>query len=178
MFVINQPEKGPAWALDSGAIVNDEETLTQPGRLGGGKYQQHRAVVEEFLPGREFTVAVLGRGDSASYSRPPEWFAGDGFHRFPILEVDNASRSRGNFGYKAKTRTMEKMRTRLPLPGDVEIHLAEGELQTLAIPCHLAIGATEYPVSTSVWTQKAIHAVGDQHAAGLTPDFSDHMCHR
>ena len=44
--------------------------------------------IETFLPGREFTVGVLGRSYAKLYSRNPEWYEKDGFHRFPILELD------------------------------------------------------------------------------------------
>jgi len=47
------------------------------------------ALVEEYLSGREFTVGVLGRHDAALYSAYPDLFGDDGFHRFPVLEVDH-----------------------------------------------------------------------------------------
>jgi len=45
------------------------------------------ALVETFLPGREFTVGIMGRPDVKLYSRHPEWYEKDGFHRFPVFGI-------------------------------------------------------------------------------------------
>jgi D-alanine-D-alanine ligase len=60
-------------------------------------------LVEAFLPGREFTVGFIGNpGDPSRRSRP--WlYDQDGYHFFPVLEIDNAiSISPGVYGHDAK----------------------------------------------------------------------------
>ena len=73
--------------VDMNAIVNNEKELRERAEYIINTYQQP-ALVETFLPGREFTVGIMGRADAKIYSRHPEWYEKDGFHRFPILELD------------------------------------------------------------------------------------------
>ncbi len=75
--------------VDMNAIVNNEKELRERAMYIVNTYQQP-ALVETFLPGREFTVGILGRSDAKLYSRHPEWYEKDGFHRFPVLELDSS----------------------------------------------------------------------------------------
>jgi len=75
--------------VDLKAIVKNEKELRERAMYIINTYQQP-ALVETFLPGREFTVGVMGRPDAKLYSRNPDWYEKDGFHRFPVLELDSS----------------------------------------------------------------------------------------
>src|SRR5215216_3678035 len=84
---VKPAREGTGMGVDMNAIVNNEQELRERVEYIINTYQQP-ALVETFLPGREFTVGVLGRADAKLCSRHPEWYEKDGFHRFPILELD------------------------------------------------------------------------------------------
>jgi D-alanine-D-alanine ligase len=85
---VKPAREGTGMGVDVKAIVNNEQELRERVLYVINTYQQP-ALVEIFLSGREFTVGVMGRSDSKLYSRHPEWYDKDGFHRFPILELDS-----------------------------------------------------------------------------------------
>lgn len=84
---VKPAREGTGMGVDMNAIVNTEAELRERAQYIINTYQQP-ALVENFLPGREFTVGILGRADAKLYSRHPEWYEKDGFHRFPVLELD------------------------------------------------------------------------------------------
>jgi D-alanine-D-alanine ligase len=89
---VKPAREGTGMGLDRGAIVGSEAEMRERVKWVINTYRQP-ALVEVYLPGREFTVAVMGRADSKQYSRHPEWYDADGFHRFPIMELEERSRS-------------------------------------------------------------------------------------
>ncbi|MCB0100902.1 MAG: hypothetical protein H6635_03430 [Anaerolineales bacterium] len=87
---VKPAREGTGMGVDMKAIVNNEAELRERTQYIINVYQQP-ALVETFLPGREFTVGILGRADARLYSRHPEWYEKDGFHRFPVLELDTGN---------------------------------------------------------------------------------------
>jgi D-alanine-D-alanine ligase len=173
MFV-KPAREGTGMGMDLDAICYNERQLRRRVQWVIEAYRQP-ALVEEFLPGREFTVAVLGRKDAARFSCHPQWYAADGFHRFPVLEVDSQeSVTPGIYGHKAKT--LHNGDDGVPgfiCPAPVDSFLFD-QLQTLAIEAHQAIGSSD--VSR---VDIRLDALGHPRLLeintlpGLTPDFSD-----
>ncbi len=171
---VKPAREGTGMGMDSGSIVYTEEQLRARVRWVVSKYHQP-VLVEDYLPGREFTIGVLGRPDAAGYSRRPELYQADGFHRFPVLEVDNnGSITPGVYGNLAKT--LHPGDAGIPefiCPADVEPELA-AKLQDLAIQGHLAINAVD--VSR---LDIRLDAAGEPRLLeinslpGLSPGFSD-----
>src|SRR5512145_707062 len=87
---VKPAREGTGMGVDMNAIVNNEQELRERVDYIINTYLQP-ALVETFLPGREFTVGILGRADAKLYSRHPEWYEKDGFHRFPVLELDTGN---------------------------------------------------------------------------------------
>lgn len=88
--------------MDTSAIVHDQKSLRERVEWVVRVYRQP-ALVEAFLPGREFTIGFIGNpGDPGRRSRP--WLYDQrGYHFFPVLEIDNAiSISPGVYGHDAK----------------------------------------------------------------------------
>ena len=84
---VKPAREGTGMGVDTKAIVKNEKEMRERISYIVNTYQQP-ALVETFLPGREFTVGIMGRADAKRYSRHPEWYEKDGFHRFPVLELD------------------------------------------------------------------------------------------
>ncbi|MCE1255202.1 MAG: hypothetical protein LWX83_16845, partial [Anaerolineae bacterium] len=140
MFV-KPAREGTGMGMGSESITHNETELRRQVKWVIENYRQP-ALVEEYLSGREFTVAVLGRQDAGLYSQHPEWYGSDGFHRFPVLEVDHHSAATpGVYGHHLKTLGFEDDgAARFLCPASIETNL-QHQLQELAIQAHVTLGA-------------------------------------
>lgn len=166
--------EGTGMGMGENSIVYDEAQLRRRVRYLIDTYRQP-ALVEEFLPGREFTVGVLGRTDAARFSLRPELYDQDGFHRFPVLEVDNSrSITPGVYGNVAKT--LHPGDEGIPMficPAQIEPKLA-AKLQNLAIQGHLAVGAVDVSrVDIRMDAAGEPRLIEINTLPGLSPGFSD-----
>ncbi len=171
---VKPSREGTGMGVDTNAIVNNENELRE--RVGYiiNTYLQP-ALVETFLPGREFTVGVLGRSDARLYGRHPEWYDKDGFHRFPILEIAS-SRSITPQVYSQAAKSIDIGLEGAPdyyCPAEVEPELNK-KLQYLAWRAHFLLNALD--VSR---TDIRMGADGNPRLLeintlpGLTPGYSD-----
>jgi D-alanine-D-alanine ligase len=63
------------------------------------------ALVEEYLPGREFTVGFIGNQGTKRGQYRTNLYDGTGYHWFPVLEIDTQSSiSPGIYGHAAKEK--------------------------------------------------------------------------
>ena len=171
---VKPAREGTGMGVDANAIVSDEAELRERVRWVIDRYTQP-ALVETFLPGREFTVGVLGRRDAAAGGRHPEWYEKDGFHRFPILELDSSRSVTPNI-YSQEAKSISVGGEGAPdyiCPAEVEPELAR-KLQHLARRAHSLLGALD--VSR---TDIRLDADGNPRLMeintlpGLTPGYSD-----
>jgi len=140
---VKPSREGTGMGVDLGAVVSNEAELRK--RLAWViKTYKQPALVEGFLPGREFTIAVLGRRDVFEFSLRPHLYNADGFHRFPILEIESRrSVTPGVYGYKAKSKDLtENGAPGYLCPAEVDHKLAD-RLHRLALRAHRAIGAKD-----------------------------------
>lgn len=171
---IKPAREGTGMGMDAGSIVYNEDQMRQRVRWVVETYHEP-ALVEDYLPGREFTVGVLGRPDAARYSRKPELYDADGFHRFPILEVDSRSSITPGV-YGNLTKTLHFGDAGIPdfiCPADVDPQLAR-KLCELAIRGHQAVGAVD--VSRLDFRLDAMgepRLIEINSLPGLSPGFSD-----
>jgi len=171
---VKPAREGTGMGMDAHSIVNNHEELYARVKWIIRTYQQP-ALVEEYLPGREFTVAVLGRENARSNSRHPEWYEEDGFVRLPVEEVDSSiSATPGVYGNFAKTLNFgEEGIPAFLCPAPIPQELAR-ELQDLAIKAHKAIGALDVSrVDMRMDAQGNPRLIEINTLPGLTPDFSD-----
>jgi D-alanine-D-alanine ligase len=173
MFV-KPAREGTGMGMDEGAIVHSETELRRRIRWVIQEYRQP-ALVEEYLPGREFTVAVLGRQDAGLFTHRPELYRRDGFHRFPVLEVESSySVTPGVYGHAAKTKNWgDEGMPEIYCPANIEPTLAE-QLNNLAIRGHQAIGALDISrIDFRLSADGKPRMLEINTLPGLTPDFSD-----
>lgn len=173
MFV-KPAREGTGMGMDSGSIVFDEDALRQRVAWVLAHYNQP-ALVEEFLPGREFTVAVMGRTDARRFSSRPDLYYADGFHRFPLLEVESSrSVTPGVYGYTSKSLHFgDEGIPAFICPAEVEPVLWN-QLQSLAIAAHTAIGALDISrVDIRLDAAGQPRLIEINTLPGLSPGFSD-----
>lgn len=171
---VKPSREGTGMGMDMRSILYDEDQLRKQVNWVIRAYKQP-ALVESFLPGREFTIGVLGRSDAIRWSRNPSLYRRDGFHRFPVLEVDNNSTvTPGVYGHLAKT--LHPGDEGVPgffCPADIEHELAE-ELRDLAIRAHNVIGALDVSrVDVRLDAAGKPRLLEINTLPGLTPGFSD-----
>ena len=171
---VKPAREGTGMGVDLGAVVDGEAELRDRVTWVLGTYQQP-ALVETYLPGREFTVGVLGRNDFISYSRRSELYNKEGFHRFPILEIESRqSVTPGVYGYKAKSKDLwEKGAPGYICPADLDPVEVE-KLQRLALRAHRAIGALDVSrVDFRLDSDGNPYLLEINTLPGLNPDISD-----
>jgi D-alanine-D-alanine ligase len=172
---VKPAREGTGMGMDAGSIVNSEQELRDRVQWVIESYHQP-ALVETYLPGREFTVGVLGRSDAARWTLLPQLYRPeDGFHRFHILEVDNrVSVTPGVYGHDAKSLNFGD--AGIPdflCPAPIEPELAE-ELSSLAIRAHLAVGALDVSrVDVRMDACGKPRLLEINTLPGLSPGFSD-----
>ena len=140
---VKPAREGTGMGVDTNAIVNNEKELRERTDYIINTYQQP-ALVEMFLPGREFTVGILGRADAKLYSRHPEWYEKDGFHRFPILELD-MTRSVTPMVYSQEAKSKDVGGEGAPgyfCPAEIEPEL-EKKLKYFAFRAHFLLNALD-----------------------------------
>ena len=171
---VKPAREGTGMGVDARAIVNNEGELRERARYVVNLYKQP-ALVETYLSGREFTVAVMGRADSRLYSPHPEWYDADGFHRFPILELDSTrSVTPGVYGLEAKAQSVgSEGAPGYICPAQVEADLAK-KLQHYAWRGHHLLGALDVSrVDFRLDREGNPCLLEINPLAGLTPDYSD-----
>jgi D-alanine-D-alanine ligase len=171
---VKPAREGTGMGMDGSSIVNNEDQLRARIRWVIETYRQP-VLVEEYLPGREFTIGVMGRSDAAKYSRRPDLYAADGFHRFPIQEVDSTqSVTPGVYGIQAKSLYEgEEGYPGFICPAKIEPAL-EKQLQNLAIQGHIAVDALDISrldIRLDVEGQPRLLEINS--LPGLSPGFSD-----
>ena len=171
---VKPAREGTGMGVDMNAIVNNEKELRERAMYIINTYQQP-ALVETFLPGREFTVGILGRADAKLYSRHPEWYEKDGFHRFPVLELDT-SRSVTPWVYGLEAKSKDVGADGSPgyfCPADIEPEL-EKKLKNFALRAHQLLYTLDVSRTDIRLDEEGNPRVMEINTLpGLTPDYSD-----
>jgi len=171
---VKPAREGTGMGVDLNAIVKDEKELRERAQYIVNTYQQP-ALVETFLPGREFTVGVLGRADAKLYSRNPDWYEKDGFHRFPVLELDSSRSVTPNvYSQAAKSKNIgEEGAPGYTCPAELDPEL-EKKLKHFAWRAHQVLGALDISRTDIRLDEEGTPRLMEINTLpGLTPDYSD-----
>jgi len=171
---VKPAREGTGMGMDNGSIVHNESELRARVQMTINSYHQP-AIVESYLPGREFTVAVMGREDAQRWSRHPHWYNAEGFHYFPVLEVvSQNSVTPGVYGHAAKKLNFgEEGIPDFVCPADVS-HIFSTQLSELAVKAHLSVGGLDISrVDMRLDADGQPCLIEINTLPGLTPDFSD-----
>jgi len=79
--------EGSGMGINSRSIVYNPDELQNQVHWVIRTYRQP-ALVEAYLPGREFTVGMIGNTSPPGYVPRSDFYDVSGFHLFPVLEID------------------------------------------------------------------------------------------
>jgi D-alanine-D-alanine ligase len=101
-LIVKPAREGTGMGIDSSALVNSLDQLKERAAWVINTYKEP-ALVEEYLPGREFTVGYIGNPGNPDNRVNHDLYEEDGYHWFPVLEINNAqSITPGIYGHSAK----------------------------------------------------------------------------
>ena len=174
--------EGSGMGVNSHSVVHDEDELREQVSWVIRTYRQS-ALVEAYLPGREFTVGLIGNVMAAG-ERPwngsltgsgPRLYDDQGFHLFPVLEIDSKVGA-GQGLYNAEAKSYYPGEGGAPLylcPADIPVGL-EAELKRLAIATFEAIGALDLArVDFRLGADEQPYLMEINTLPGLNPTVSD-----
>ena len=171
---VKPAREGTGMGVDLKAIVNNEKEMRERIAYIVNTYQQP-ALVETFLPGREFTVGILGRPDVKLFSRHPEWYEKDGFHRFPVLELDSSRSVTPNvYSQASKSKDVgEKGAPDYVCPANISPEL-EKKLKHFALRAHSLLYALDVSRTDIRLDDEGNPRLMEINTLpGLTPNYSD-----
>lgn len=135
--------EGTGKGINEGSIVHDEDELRSQTGWVIQTYQQP-ALAEAYLPGREFTVGIIGNRPSPQGKHRNGRYKGRGYHVFPILEID-ANVGAGRGAYNAASKSFNPGEGGAPAyfcPAEIPPSL-ERRMRNLAVRAFEAIGALD-----------------------------------
>jgi len=166
--------EGSGKGVAPSSIVQNEADLRRETHRIVTDYHQP-ALVESFLPGREFTVGIIGNPPSGQRRANPELYGNDGFHYFPVLEIDpTVGAGHGVYGSEAKGITPgEEGAPEYTCPAEIPVSLQK-EMGRLTKSAALSIGAVDCSrVDLRLDSEGHPYILEINTLPGLTPDYSD-----
>lgn len=136
--------EGTGMGINASSVVHDACSLRRQAEWVIEVYRQP-ALVESYLPGREFTVGLVGNQLVPGEQRRNGLYVEHGYHLFPVLEID-AAESVGGGLYHAAAKAYSPGEVGAPLylcPAGIPREL-EVTLKRLAIESFEAIGAVDF----------------------------------
>jgi D-alanine-D-alanine ligase len=168
--------EGSGMGINGHSIVRNRSELERQVAWVMATYRQP-ALVETYLPGREFTVGLIGNTRYGDLSPIDPFYNAQGYHVFPVLEVD-ATQGAGQGLYNALAKSFlpgEEGAPAYRCPAPIAPALAD-ELQRLAILAFEAIGGLDFGrVDFKLDAEGRPHLLEINTLPGLNPLASD-MC--
>lgn len=101
---VKPAREGSGMGITQASIVTNFEELTSKVDDITRVYRQP-ALIEQYLPGREFTVGFIGNPGSPDFRHSKALYDQEGFHWFPVMEIDSLnSVSPAVYGQESKTK--------------------------------------------------------------------------
>jgi len=166
--------EGTGMGINGRSVVHDEAELREQAYWVIQTYRQP-ALLEGYLPGREFTVGLIGNTLAPGERRGNGLYDERGFHLFPVLEIDTTVGAvQGLYNTEAKSYYPgEEKAPRYTCPADISWDL-EAELKRLAVAAFEAIGALDVSrVDLRLGADGQPYLMEINTLPGLNPSVSD-----
>ncbi len=171
LFVKPQCE-GSGKGITPDSVVYDEPSLRRQVRWVVQTYRQP-ALVETYLPGREFTVGLLGNTLAPGERPPSPLYDERGFHPFPVMEIDLSPIAESGGIYSSHVKSDLPLGANYRCPAPIPEELA-GKMKRLAVAAFEAIGALDFSrVDIRLGADGRPYLLEINTLPGLNPTYSD-----
>jgi D-alanine-D-alanine ligase len=169
---IKPSREGTGMGINGRSIAHDEAALREQVRWVIATYRQP-ALVEAFLPGREFTVGLVGNR-LCNGDRPlSDFYNAQGYHVLPVLEIDVSAVCGSNLLYTGYIKSEMPLAPQYICPARIPDELA-AELQGLAVRAFEAIGGLDVArVDFRLGEDGRPYLLEINTLPGLNPTYSD-----
>jgi D-alanine-D-alanine ligase len=169
---VKPSREGTGMGINESSVVTDEPGLRRRVEWVLRTYRQP-ALVEAYLPGREFTVGLIGNTLAAGESPRSSFYDQRGFHVFPVLEIDVGDLTGSDRLYTGYIKSKTPMAPRYLCPAPIPAELAT-ELQDLAVRAFEAIGGLDLSrVDLRLGADGRPYLLEINTLPGLNPTISD-----
>jgi D-alanine-D-alanine ligase len=164
--------EGSGKGIVPNSVVRDEAALREQVRWVVHNYRQP-ALVETYLPGREFTVGLFGNTLAPGELPLSPLYDDRGFHVLPILEIDLAPIAEANGIYDSHVKSDLPLGANYRCPAPVPESLTN-EMKRLAVAAFEAIGALDFArVDFRLGANGRPYLMEINTLPGLNPTYSD-----
>ena len=138
---VKPSREGSGMGITPSSVVRDEIELRGQVAWVMQVYRQP-ALVETFLPGREFTVGLVGNRPAPGQMSRSDFYDRRGYHVFPVLEIDVSRVKDSHQLYTGYIKAETPLAPEYICPARIS-HLLAAELQRLAVEALEAIGGLD-----------------------------------
>lgn len=168
--------EGTGMGINGRSVINSEAALRKQVRWIIQSYRQP-ALVEDYLPGREFTMGIIGNALPPHEAPRNDLYNARGYHLFPVLEID-ANHGAGKGLYNAASKSYIPGERGAPLylcPADIPNALEE-ELKQLTMAGFEAVDGLDISrIDFRLGSDGRPYLIEINTLPGLNPIVSD-MC--
>ncbi len=169
---VKPSREGTGMGISTDSLVRNESKLRTQVQWVVRTYHQP-ALVESFLPGREFTVGLVGNRLQPGQGRASSFYDERGYHVLPVLEIDVSNLKEDGLLYTGYIKSKTPMAPRYLCPAPIPQELAS-QLQQLAVSAFEAIGGLDMArVDFRLGAQGEPYLLEINTLPGLNPTISD-----
>jgi D-alanine-D-alanine ligase len=164
--------EGSGKGIVPNSVVQDEAALRRQVHWCVQNYRQP-ALVETFLPGREFTVGLIGNTLTPGEMPLSPLYDERGFHVLPILEIDLSPIAEAKGIYDSHVKSDLPLDANYRCPAPISDELTQ-EIKDLAVAAFEAIGALDLSrVDFRLGADGRPYLLEINTLPGLNPTYSD-----
>jgi D-alanine-D-alanine ligase len=169
---VKPSREGTGMGINERSVVRDERALREQVQWVIRAYRQP-ALVEAFLPGREFTVGLFGNTLAPGEQPLSDLYDSDGFHVVPVMEIDVSHLSEKDRLYTGYIKSEMPLGPKYLCPAPISTEL-EQRLRQLAVRAFEAIGGLDVSrVDFRMGAEGQPYLLEINTLPGMNPTYSD-----
>lgn len=164
--------EGSGMGINERSTVHNEADLREQAHWLLSAYRQP-VLVETFLPGREFTVGIIGNRARPTTRQESRLYDARGYHVFSVLEIDVSPAADAGSPYSSHLKSERPLDLAYICPAPIDDALAE-EMQQLTVAAFESIDALDVSrVDFRIGSDGRPYLLEINTLPGLNPVYSD-----